>query len=79
MLSVVRSPAPFQSAVYAGAEKLVTASASLSKVSNTVSSFVIESRSLIRFVTLSSFSLPPFLVTVAYDWTISPSPALSSP
>ena len=40
-------------------EKLRTASASLSWVSNTVSSFVIESRSVIRFVRLSSFILPP--------------------
>ena len=63
---------------YLAAWKLATASASLSNVSNTVSSFVIDSRSLIRLVTFSSFSLPPFLVTVAYDCTISPSPALST-
>src|SRR5438045_660268 len=48
-----------------GVEKLVTASASLSKVSNTVRSFVIDSRSLIRFVVFRSFSEPPFLLTVA--------------
>ena len=40
-------------------EKLLIASASESKVSKTVSSFVIDSRSSMRLVRLSSFSLPP--------------------
>ena len=48
-------------------EKLFNASASVSNVSNTVSSFVIDSESLMRLVTFSSFSAPPFLLTVAYD------------
>ena len=40
------------------APKLLTASVSVSNVSNTVSSFVIASRSLIRLVRFSSFSPP---------------------
>ena len=48
----------------AEAEKLRTASASLSYVSKTVSSFVIDRRSVIRFVRLSSLRLPPCLLIV---------------
>jgi hypothetical protein len=43
----------------AEAEKLLTASLSESNVSNTVSSFVIDNRSVMRLVRLSSFRLPP--------------------
>ena len=43
----------------ADAEKLRTASSSESKVSKTVNSLVIDSRSVIRFVRFSSFRLPP--------------------
>ena len=50
------------------------ASGSDSYVSNTVSSFVIASRSWIRFVRLSNFSLPPCRLTVVYVRTISPRP-----
>ena len=43
---------------------LLIASASLSYVSNTVSSFVIDSRSSMRLVRLSSLRLPPWRLTV---------------
>ena len=58
--------------------KLFTASSSDSYVSNTVSSFVIASRSVMRLVRLTSLSLPPCRLTVVYVRTISPSPALST-
>ena len=45
-------------------EKLWTASFSDSKVSNTVSSFVIDSRSVMRLVRFSSLRLPPWRLTV---------------
>ena len=45
--------------------KLFTASASLSWHSNTVSSFVIDSRSLMRLVVFNSFKAPPPLFIVA--------------
>src|SRR2546425_10664131 len=61
----------------ADAEKLPTASFSESNVSNTVNSFVIDNRSVMRFVRLSSLRLPPWRLTVVYVRTISPSPALS--
>jgi len=48
----------------ADAEKLRTASSSESKVSNTVRSFVMDKRSVIRFVRLSSFRLPLCRLTV---------------
>ena len=48
----------------ADAEKLRTASSSESKVSNTVKSFVMASKSVIFFVRLSSFRLPPCRLTV---------------
>src|SRR5262245_27397711 len=57
--------------------KLRMASASLSCVSNPVRSFVMARRSVIRFVRLSSFRLPPWRLTVVNVRTISPSPALS--
>lgn len=44
--------------------KLFTASSSLSKISNTVTSLVIVSRSLMRLVTPSNFSSPPARLTV---------------
>ena len=57
--------------------KLETASPSASNVSNTVSSFVMDSRSRMRLVRPSSFSVPPWRRTVAKVPTISPRPALS--
>src|SRR5262249_30375563 len=63
---------------FADAAKLFTASSSLSKVSNTVSSFVIDRRSVIRFVRFSSLRPPPCRLTVVYVRTISPRPALST-
>src|SRR4029434_128437 len=57
--------------------KLRIASASLSWVSNTVSSLVMASRSVIRFVRLRSLRLPPWRLTVVKVRTISPKPALS--
>jgi len=48
----------------ADAEKLRTASFSESNVSNTVSSFVIDKRSVMRFVRFSSLRLPPWRLTV---------------
>ena len=51
--------APWRAAGLGYAEKLLTASDSVSYVSNTVSSLVIDSRSSIRLVRFSSFRLPP--------------------
>ena len=44
--------------------KLLTASASDSYVSKTVNNFVIASRSVIRLVRLTRFSVPPWRLTV---------------
>ena len=53
-------------AVQAAAEKLATAAASSSYVSNTETSLVIVSRSCRRFVTRISFKVPPDFCVVAY-------------
>ena len=47
-----------------GAEKLLMASPSESNVSKTVSSFVIDSKSVMRLVKLTSFRWPPCRLTV---------------
>src|SRR5205823_11958418 len=59
------------------AEKLLTASASASKVSKTVRSLVIASRSVMRLVRFNSLRLPPWRLTVVYVRSTSPRPALS--
>src|SRR5581483_130678 len=57
--------------------KLRMASASSSRTSNTVYSFVICSRSFTRLVSPSSLSVPPWLATVVKPETSSPIPELS--
>jgi hypothetical protein len=64
-------------ASYAAVEKLATAAASSSWVSNTETSLVIVKRSCSRFVTRITFKVPPDILVVAYARMRSPSPAVS--
>ena len=61
-----------------GPQKLETASSSDSKVSKTVTNFVICSRSRSRAVRWSILMLPPALTSRVWQRTNSPSPALST-
>jgi hypothetical protein len=61
---VIRATARVSGYTWADAEKLRTASDSTSNVSNTVRSFVMASKSVMRFVKLSNFILPPCRLTV---------------